>query len=66
MKNKYIVRVNCPEQMGLSGWPYASNYFPRTFYYLKDARISARQAIRSGATMARIDYPDGREENFRP
>jgi hypothetical protein len=66
MKRGYVVRVNRPEYMGLAAWQYASDYFPRKCYYLKDARTIAQQSIRCGATMARIEYPDGREEDFYP
>lgn len=45
---------------------YAPRYFPRSFRYLKDAKVAAKVVIAEGATMARIEYPNGGELDFYP
>lgn len=62
MKHSYVVKVHLPEDLGLSGWPYSSDYFPRQYYYLKDAKKSVQDAIKNGALAACIEYPNGRKE----
>jgi len=64
MNKSYIVLVNKP--IGNFSWPWTSNYFPRKVAYLKEAKTLAQMAIDRGATMARVEYPDGRELDFRP
>ena len=60
----YKVLVNRPN--GMSDWPWASTYFPRSVRYLKDAKTLAKSAVEHGATMVRIEYPNGAELDFRP
>lgn len=64
-KKMYVVRVNAPEGI-VRTWDYPTGYFPRKTYYLKDAKEIAQTAIKKGATMARIEYPEGGELDFRP
>jgi hypothetical protein len=55
----YVVRANdVPSQ-------YQSNYFPRSFHYKKDAIACAKAVVVAGATMARIECPNGGELDFR-
>jgi hypothetical protein len=45
---------------------YQRGYFPRKFHYKKDAIACAKEAIGNGASMARVECPNGAELNFRP
>lgn len=47
-------------------YDYPKDYFPRKFRYKKDAVKSAEEAIRKGATLARVECPNGGELDFRP
>lgn len=65
MKKPYIVRANAP--LGIvPTWDYPAGYFPRKFYYLKEAKECAQTAVDRGATLARVEYPNGGELDFRP
>lgn len=56
----YVVRVNDPPAV------YKPGYFPRAFHLKKEAELAAQMAIRRGASMARVECPDGAEIDFRP
>lgn len=62
-KETYTVRVNRPE--GLMDWPWASNYFPRKIYYLRDAKKLAQNTLDHGAALVRIEFSKGGELDFR-
>lgn len=56
----YVLQVNdIPKH-------YKPGYFPRKFRLLKDAKKAAEEVIREGATMARIECPNGGELDYRP
>lgn len=56
MAKRYIVSVIPPVGLG-NGWDYGSDYFPRGFHYLKEAKECAINAISKGATQAKITAP---------
>lgn len=56
----YTIQVNNPPPS------YPIGYFPRKFRYLRDAKQCAQRAVEAGASMARVEYPDGREIDLRP
>lgn len=56
----YVVQVNDPPKY------FAPGYFPRKFKYKKDAIAIAELAVERGATMARVECPNGGEIDFRP
>ena len=58
---KYTVQVN-----GDVSHVYGAGFFPRKYHYKKDAIAVAKQAIRNGAAMARVECPNGGELDFRP
>lgn len=59
----YVVRVNSTHR--LDG-VYGVGYFPRKFQYKKEAIRCAQEAVKNGATMARVECPNGGELDFRP
>jgi hypothetical protein len=57
----YVVQVNDVPAT------YPPRYFPRKFRHVKKAIACAKEAIKAGATMARVEYyPSGAERDFRP
>src|SRR5262245_14808951 len=62
MEKSYVVRVNDVPPV------YPANYFlhGRKFRYKRDAITCAKEAIAHGATMARVECPNGGELDFRP
>lgn len=56
----YVVRVNDPPAI------YKPGYFPREFGVKRHAIEAAQQAIRNGATLARVEFPNGGGIEFRP
>lgn len=56
----YVVQVNDAPAI------YQSNYFPRSFRYKQDAIACAKIAVQNGATMARVECPNGGELDFKP
>ena len=56
----YTVQVNDPPSY------YKPHFFPRKLRYEKDAKALAQEAVDLGASMARVEYPDGGELDFRP
>jgi len=60
----YIVQVNKPDNT--QSWPWPLTYFPRKYKYLKEAKKAAQSAINHGSLLARIEYPNGAELDFRP
>lgn len=60
MARSYVVQVNDPPP------EYPPGYFPRKFRYQKDAHQCAKLAVERGATMARVEYPNGGEYDYRP
>ncbi len=59
-RDPYVVRVNPPAAFSTLRWDYPIGYFPRKFYYLKDAKACAQRACERGASIAFVDYPGGR------
>lgn len=57
---EYVVRVNDAPPI------YPARYFPRKFRYKKEAVACAQAAIEAGATMARVECPNGGELDYRP
>lgn len=45
---------------------YARDYFPRSFHYKKEAIACAKLVVSQGASMARVECPNGGEIDFRP
>jgi hypothetical protein len=63
----YTVQVNPPHNLATApNWNYRPGFFPRKFHYVVEAEECAKQAIRNGATMARIEGPNGIELDFKP
>lgn len=60
MEKFYVVQVNDAPPV------YNLNYFPRKFRYKWEAIDCAKRAIAAGATMARVECPNGGELDFRP
>ena len=56
----YTVRVNDVPDV------YPARYFPRKYRYLTQAKEAAQKAVDSGASAARIEYPNGAELDYRP
>lgn len=44
---------------------YPPGYFPREYHYQKEAIAAAKMVVRRGASMARVECPDGSELDFR-
>jgi hypothetical protein len=59
MKAPYIVRVDRPV-----GYP--PKFFPKKFINAGAAKAAAQAAVDKGAAMARVEFPDGSELDFRP
>jgi hypothetical protein len=59
-KAMYIVQVNDAPPI------YRAGYFPRRFKSKAEAVRCAKAAIVAGATMARVECPNGGELDFRP
>lgn len=59
MSKFYTVQVNDVPACYKTGW------FPRKFKYEKDAINCAKTAVANGATMARVEYPNGAERDYR-
>lgn len=45
---------------------YGPNYFPRNFRLKREALDCAQRAVDEGASMARVEFPDGGELDFYP
>ena len=63
---RYVLQVNAPAAANAEHWNYPPGYFPRKFHYVVEAEEVAKQAIRNGATQARIEGPNGIELTFKP
>lgn len=55
----YVVHVNNPPAL------YKPGYFPRSFKLKRDAIDCVLNAINCGASMGRVECPDGAELDFR-
>jgi hypothetical protein len=55
----YTVQVNNPPKL------YKSGFFPRKYTYKSHAVAAAKAAVAAGATMARVECPNGGELDFR-
>lgn len=44
---------------------YGTRYFPRKIKYLRDAKRLAREVLQEGASLVRIEYPNGGELDLR-
>ena len=60
MNKVYTVQVNDVPAL------YPVGYFPRKFKYKEDAIACAKDAVKHGATMARVEFPDMGKLDFRP
>lgn len=56
----YTVQVNDAPSI------YKSGYFPRNFKVKSDAIRCAKSAVAAGASLARVECPNGGELDFRP
>lgn len=45
---------------------YPARYFPRQYRYKKEAIAAAQNAVNAGASMARVECPNGGELDYRP
>lgn len=45
---------------------YKPGHFPRKFRRLAEAKLAAQEAVRLGASMARVECPNGGEIDYRP
>lgn len=66
MPKTYKVLANGPTMANAKNWDYPTGYFPRKFKYKRDAITAAKDAVRKGATMARVECPGGGELDYRP
>lgn len=66
-RKPYVVRIN-----GDLSHIYGEGYFPRKVHYKREAIALAKRAVeipqagQYGATMARVEFPDGGELDFYP
>lgn len=59
-KGMYTVRISGKVQY------FPPGYFPRKFHFKASAIRIAKQAIEHGASMARVEFPNMGELDFRP
>ena len=59
-RREYTVQVNDVPLV------YPTGYFPRKFRYKNEAITCATEAISFGATLSRVECPNGSELDFRP
>ena len=52
---RWIVYATAPPMVGMAGWDFQGNYFPRGFHYKADALKLAAEAIRKGGADVKVE-----------